>query len=87
MSGRRVVKGQVGRSQSRSTATFTRAELCVPAIPPLKKTSVFQRIIEAIAGELEFEFVAVDGTIVSGHQNASDAKGVIEIWRLGVPNA
>ncbi len=30
--------------------------------------SVFQRIIEAVSGDPDFEYVLIDGTIVSVHQ-------------------
>jgi transposase len=36
---------------------------------------VFQRIFEAIAGDPDFEYVLIDGTIVGVHQKVSGAKG------------
>jgi transposase len=40
---------------------------------------VFQRLFEAVAGEPDFEYVLVDGTIISVHQKASGAKGGLSI--------
>jgi len=43
------------------------------------QNGVFQRIFEAIAGDPDFEYVLIDGTIVSVHQKASGAKGGLSI--------
>lgn len=32
------------------------------------KAGVFERLFEAVSGDLDFEYVLVDGTIVSVHQ-------------------
>jgi len=40
---------------------------------------VFQRIFEVLSGDPDFEYVLVDGTIVSVHQKASGAKGGLSI--------
>ena len=40
---------------------------------------VFQRIFGAAAGDPDFEYVLIDGTIVSVHQKASGAKGGLSI--------
>jgi transposase len=40
---------------------------------------VFQRIFEAISDDPDFEYVLIDGTIVSVHQKASGAKGGLSI--------
>ncbi len=40
---------------------------------------VFQRLFDAMAGEPDFEYVLVDGTIISVHQKASGAKGGLSI--------
>ena len=40
---------------------------------------VFQRIFEALSGDPDFEYVLVDGTIISVHQKASGAKGGLSI--------
>ena len=40
---------------------------------------VFQRLFEAVSGDPDFEYVLVDGTIVSVHQKASGAKGGLSI--------
>ena len=39
------------------------------------QNGVFQRIFEAIAGDPDFEYVLIDGTIVSVHQKAATLKG------------
>ncbi|MBL4747583.1 MAG: IS5 family transposase [Magnetovibrio sp.] len=39
------------------------------------KSGVFERIFERLSGDADFEYVMVDGTIVSVHQKASGAKG------------
>ena len=38
-------------------------------------SGVFDRIFQALSGEADFEYVLIDGTIVSVHQKASGAKG------------
>ena len=40
---------------------------------------IFQRIFEAVSGDADFEYVLVDGTIISVHQKASGAKGGLSI--------
>ena len=47
------------------------------------KTGVFQRIFEAVSGDPDFEYVLVDGTIISVHQKASGAKGGLSIRLSG----
>ena len=43
------------------------------------KDGVFERIFQATADEPDFEYVLIDGTIVSVHQKASGAKGGLSI--------
>ena len=43
------------------------------------QSGVFDRIFEALSGEADFEYVLIDGTIVSVHQKASGAKGGLAI--------
>ncbi len=45
---------------------------------------VFERIFEAAAGEPDFEYALIDGTIISAHQKASGAKGGLTIRPLAV---
>ena len=40
---------------------------------------VFDRIFEAVSGDPDFEYVMIDGTIISAHQKASGAKGGLKI--------
>ena len=40
---------------------------------------VFQRIFEAVSDDPDFEYVLIDGTIVSAHQQARDATGGLSI--------
>ena len=51
------------------------------------EADVFQRIFDAISGEPDFEYVLVDGTIISAHRHASGAKGGLEIRRSGAQRA
>ena len=44
---------------------------------------VFQRIFEAVSGDPDFEYVLIDGTIISVHQKASGAKGGLSIKPSG----
>jgi transposase len=44
---------------------------------------VFQRLFEAVSGDPDFEYVLVDGTIISVHQKASGAKGGLLIKPSG----
>ena len=39
------------------------------------KSGVFDRIFRALSEDADFEYVIIDGTIVSVHQKASGAKG------------
>jgi transposase len=39
------------------------------------QAGVFERIFERRSGEPDFEYVLIDGTIVTAHQKASGAKG------------
>ncbi len=48
---------------------------------------VFQRIFEAISGDPDFEYVLIDGTIISAHQKASGAKGGLSIRPSGAQKA
>ncbi len=48
---------------------------------------VFQRIFEAVTGDPDFEYVLVDGTIISVHQKASGAKGGLSIRPSGARKA
>lgn len=48
---------------------------------------VFQRLFEAVSGDPDFEYVLVDGTIVSVHQKASGAKGGLSIRPLDAQRA
>lgn len=43
------------------------------------QSGVFDRIFEAVSGDPDFEYVLVDGTIISAHQKASGAKGGLKI--------
>jgi transposase len=48
---------------------------------------VFQRVFEAISGDPDFEYVLIDGTIISAHQKASGAKGGLSIRPSGAQKA
>ena len=48
---------------------------------------VFQRIFEVVSGDPDFEYVLIDGTIISVHQKASGAKGGLSIRPLGAQKA
>lgn len=50
-------------------------------------SGVFEPLFEAVSGDPDLESVLVDGAIVSVHQKASGAKGVISIRPLAVPAA
>ena len=47
------------------------------------ENGVFERLFEALSEEPDFEYVLIDGTIVSVHQKASGAKGGLKIRRSG----
>ena len=40
---------------------------------------IFERLFAALSGELDFEYVMVDGTIVRVHQHGTGAKGGLRI--------
>ncbi|GGF72181.1 transposase [Terasakiella brassicae] len=48
---------------------------------------IFDRIFDRLSSDQDFEYVMVDGTIVSVHQKASGAKGGLKIRPLGVEKA
>ena len=48
---------------------------------------VFQRIFEAVSEDPDFEYVLIDGTIISAHQKASGAKGGLSIRPLDAQKA
>lgn len=43
------------------------------------QSGVFDRIFEAVPADPDFEYVLIEGTIVSVHQKASGAKGGLKI--------
>ena len=51
------------------------------------EADVFQRIFDAISGEADFNYVLVDGTIISAHRQAGGAKGGLAIKRSGAQKA
>jgi len=51
------------------------------------QNGVFQRIFEAVSDDPDFEYVLIDGTIISAHQKASGAKGGLSIRPSGVQKA
>jgi len=51
------------------------------------KKGEFERLFELLAEEPDFEYVMIDGTIVSVHQKASGAKGGLKIRPSGAPKA
>ena len=48
---------------------------------------VFKGIFGAVADDPDFEYVLIDGTIISVHQKASGAKGGLSIRPLGAQKA
>jgi transposase len=46
------------------------------------RAGVFERIFERLSGQPDFEYVLIDGTIVTAHQKASGAKGGAKIRPL-----
>ena len=51
------------------------------------KKGEFERLFERLSEEPDFEYVMIDGTIVSVHQKASGAKGGLTIRPSGAPRA
>lgn len=51
------------------------------------KGGVFERIFAALAGDADFEYVIVDGTIVRVHQHGTGARGGLRRKPLGAPEA
>ena len=51
------------------------------------KRGVFQRIFDGLADDPDFEYILIDGTIVSVHQKASGAKGGLSIRPLDAQKA
>lgn len=46
------------------------------------RAGVFERLFEQLSGQPDFEYVLIDGTIVTAHQKASGVKGGAKIRRL-----
>jgi transposase len=46
------------------------------------RAGVFERIFERLSGQPDFEYVLIDGTIVTAHQKARGAKGGAKIRPL-----
>jgi len=42
---------------------------------------VFERLFEAMAGEPDFEYALIDGTIMRVHQHGTGAKGGLKLRR------
>ena len=51
------------------------------------KAGVFEHIFKVLSGDPDFEYVIIDGTIVSVHQKASGAKGGLSIKPSAVQKA
>ena len=51
------------------------------------RAGVFNRLFERMSDEPDFEYVLIDGTIVSAHQKASGAKGGPKIRPLAARGA
>ena len=49
------------------------------------KHGIFDRMFACLSGDVDFEYVMIDGTIVSVHQKASGAKGGPKIRLLDGP--
>jgi len=47
------------------------------------RAGVFERIFERLSGQPDFEYVLIDGTIVTAHQKASGAKGGTQNQAIG----
>lgn len=47
------------------------------------RAAIFERIFECLSGDPDFEYVLIDGTIVTAHQKASGAKGGLRLRRSG----
>jgi transposase len=43
------------------------------------RTGVFERVFASLSGDPDFEYVLIDGTIVTAHQKASGVKGGLKI--------
>ena len=43
------------------------------------RTGVFERLFECLSGDPDFEYVLIDGTIVTAHQKASGARGGLRL--------
>jgi transposase len=44
---------------------------------------VFERLFEALAGDPDFEYALIDGTLVRVHQHGTGAKGGLRLRRSG----
>ncbi len=51
------------------------------------RAEVFDRLFRRVSDEPDFEYVLVDGTIVTAHQKASGAKGGLSIRPSAAPVA
>ena len=51
------------------------------------RAGVFERLLERLSGEPDFEYALIDGTIVTAHQKASGARGGLKIRPSAAPVA
>ena len=51
------------------------------------RAGVFERLLERLSGEPDFEYALIDGTIVTAHQKASGARGGLRIRPSAAPVA
>ena len=51
------------------------------------RAGVFERLLERLSGEPDFEYALIDGTIVTAHQKAGGAKGGLSIRPSAAPAA
>ncbi len=63
------------RSLSRPARRLRALELGVQAVSALGNKSVFEQLFELMAGQHDFDYAVIDGTIMRVHQHGTGAKG------------
>ena len=72
---------------ARSARDLRQLELDLARFRRSAVKGVLETVFQAMAGDPDFEYVIVDGTIVRVHQHGTGAKGGLKIRPLAAPAA
>ena len=69
----------------RDSGVFRRLESRLPALQPVGKSGVFERIFKLLASDPDNEYMMIDATIVRAHQHSAGARKKTARKPLGDP--